>query len=343
MIPLHGPTPNCHGYVVGHDHQHPPICHGYPAGTHLPLAGCHAHPARYHAQPYGCNGHPCAPVIPAPANCQKPSSQGFPSSNHVGVYLVLLVDVVSAAALILSLYARRYHFTSSSIITGSIIHFDIGLMSIDVSGNYKGIISALQPASVTNFLTQLANDINGRTLAEFEAYACFADSLLFSFIPTGCNTMMTLRVASLIFITCFVIAAILLVAGAILLLLIHCGTVSNDFLIVRVAFFFHLIPGILAFLACFIYLLLGGIDLQFTPNIPLLMYDVSYIDLGSGFFIAVGTSTLALLVPVLLYFVIYAQSSSHPDRLDHAEDIQETQLLIDELRAARNAAGQYPN
>lgn len=299
--------------------------------------------------PYSCTHQNCsyhAPCQGATAACTAPQQQDI-MGKALGVqhsslrierlngFIVILTDVLTCIFLVSSLYARRYHFTSTCLVTGSIIHFDIGLMSVRVSGNPRGFLSKLQPRFVTDLLVTMTQSGGERSLAEFEAYACFTDTLFASLLPSGCATIVAVRVASLVLISCFIISIFLLIAGALSLFLLLVGSLSHTYFAVRVVFFFHMIPSFLTFASCFLYLLLGGLDLNLVPQIPFLIADINYVDLGSGFFWAVGASIVTLLVPVLVYFTVYSKSCAHPDRIFDAYETQETDLLVDELRAAR--------
>lgn len=259
-----------------------------------------------------------------------------PRNHGITVLMVCFMDFLVAGVLIVVLLCPSYHFTTLMFLSGASISFEVGLFNVRVTGNPTGFIGRIQPRAFTKFISNLIKTLDNNNLNQFLTNACYFDSLFMQLVPSGCNNFNTLRIVSYILASCIVVAAVLMILGAATLLVFW--YYRRTILSFRLAFFFHIIPGLIVIMGLAIYLLLGGTDLEFGANIPLLTGDVNPIDLGLGFFGASGAAVLCLLVPGFMYFVFpkgicldsqkrfEAEEAHEEDALLHALDLERQRL-----------------
>lgn len=251
----------------------------------------------------------------------------------ITVIVIVIVDLLVTATLICALFCPSYHYTTIAFFTGASVSFNVSLWSVEVTGNASGFIGRFQPKMVTKFITNLINSLNNRSLAEFQTFACYIDAVFAQTIPNGCNSIIVLRVASYILASCLVIAALLVFSGAFSLIVFWFN--RRTLLSRRLAYFLHIIPGFVVIMGLAIYLIIGGINLDFSITIPVIVADVNPIDLSSGFFATAGAGILCIAVPAFMYFLLPEELCLDSAKHFELEEAREDDALIDALQYER--------
>jgi hypothetical protein len=226
--------------------------------------------------------------------------------------VVIFFDLLIAFLFILVLFARQYHFTTTTFFPGTFVHFDVGLFRVHVSGDPSGILPRFQPKVTQDIACHLISNLNGKTLAELEAYACMTSGYLMSVIPSGCSTITSLRIASMFLIGFFSLASFALVVASILTAFIDKCDEQTRYLITSVCRFLHIAPTFLSITGSLCYILIGGLDLQLIPNTFFLIQDVNFFDIGTGYFYSLILTIISLIIPLLSYLFLLSSTDCQP-------------------------------
>lgn len=275
---------------------------------------------------------------------KRPKRQrGIPvkgQESSFGIWGVVFFDITVLLGLLLSIWLPSYHYTTVAFITGAYMNFDVGLFRVYVTGRPYGLLDRMTGRMVSKFLNLCVDQLNGRSLNAFQNLACGIDTMFYQMVPTGCNTIIMLRIVSYLLVAFLILAAIFQAVGAWTLVFFFYKNRSK--MLQRLLFFFHVTPGILVLVGTFIYVMIGGVQLDMAPkDLAPVVADVSPVDLGSGFFICAGFGVLSILGCLFLYFVIPKRFCYDSQAYIEAAQDEQTELLVDQLRTEANRL--YPS
>eukprot|EP01071_Lankesteria_metandrocarpae_P002098 Lankesteria_metandrocarpae@DN2076_c0_g1_i1.p1 len=206
----------------------------------------------------------------------------------------LFMSIVGLTLIVVSVMVPSYHFV---IIASGLnaLSVDVGLWYVQAEGRCENPV--LKIKLFDKVCETLVTIMNGRSLGQVEAVACAGEAYTFQFIPTGCDSLTRVRIASYVLLIFLMFAGILYLFGTLLF---------ATFWFIRRTLRFRSASLMLMFVACLlliagmvVYLVIGGTNIDL--RIPIVALDVVNFDLSTGFLVFIFTVLWSVITPFAYY------------------------------------------